>query len=338
MNKSNLSPSCVFDQFKQINQIPRPSKHEEKMVAYLKDFAQKHGLEVKVDAVNNVIIRKPATKGMENRKVVILQSHTDMVCDKLVDVEFDFDKDPIQTYVDGDWMKAKGTTLGADDGIGCGKTTLLNILGLLDQPTIGRYLFNGRDVGKFSSSRKARIRNREIGFIFQNFNLVTNMTVLDNVVLPLTYRHGWNYKNLEKASQLLDAIGLKNREYFKPNQLSGGQMQRVAIARALISRPSIILADEPTGNLDSNNSRVIMDLLTELHKKGNTILMVTHNPELLKFASRVIYMRDGQIERDEELTETKAFKVTKRTISNRQKKATNSLKRQKRLTRVRRHK
>lgn len=221
---------------------------------------------------------------------------------------------------------------------GCGKTTLLNILGLLDQPTIGRYLFNGRDVGKFSSSRKARIRNREIGFIFQNFNLVTNMTVLDNVVLPLTYRHGWNYKNLEKASQLLDAIGLKNREYFKPNQLSGGQMQRVAIARALISRPSIILADEPTGNLDSNNSQVIMDLLTELHKKGNTILMVTHNPELLKFASRVIYMRDGQIERDEELTETKAFKVTKRTISNRQKKATNSLKRQKRLTRVRRHK
>lgn len=221
---------------------------------------------------------------------------------------------------------------------GCGKTTLLNILGLLDQPTIGRYLFNGRDVGKFSSSRKARIRNREIGFIFQNFNLVTNMTVLDNVVLPLTYRHGWNYKNLEKASQLLDAIGLKNREYFKPNQLSGGQMQRVAIARALISRPSIILADEPTGNLDSNNSQVIMDLLTELHKKGNTILMVTHNPELLKFASRVIYMRDGQIERDEELTETKAFKVTKRTISNRQKKATNSLKRQKRLTRVRRRK
>ncbi len=221
---------------------------------------------------------------------------------------------------------------------GCGKTTLLNILGLLDQPTIGRYLFNGRDVGKFSSSRKDRIRNREIGFIFQNFNLVTNMTVLDNVVLPLTYRHGWNYKNLEKASQLLDAIGLKNREYFKPNQLSGGQMQRVAIARALISRPSIILADEPTGNLDSNNSQVIMDLLTELHKKGNTILMVTHNPELLKFASRVIYMRDGQIERDEELTETKAFKVTKRTISNRQKKATNSLKRQKRLTRVRRHK
>ena len=251
---------------------------------------------------------------------------------------FGFDDSATDAIVSSNLEIQRGEFVAIMGPSGCGKTTLLNILGLLDQPTIGRYLFNGRDVGKFSSSRKARIRNREIGFIFQNFNLVTNMTVLDNVVLPLTYRHGWNYKNLEKASQLLDAIGLKNREYFKPNQLSGGQMQRVAIARALISRPSIILADEPTGNLDSNNSRVIMDLLTVLHKKGNTILMVTHNPELLKFASRVIYMRDGQIERDEELTETKAFKVTKRTISNRQKKATNSLKRQKRLTRVRRHK
>lgn len=118
MNKSNLSPSCVFEQFKQINQIPRPSKHEEKMVEYLKEFAKKHGLDVKVDAVNNVNIRKPATPGYENRKVVILQSHTDMVCDKLVDVEFDFNKDAIQSYVDGEWLKAKGTTLGADDGIG----------------------------------------------------------------------------------------------------------------------------------------------------------------------------------------------------------------------------
>ena len=118
MNKSNLSPSCVFEQFKQINQIPRPSKHEEKMVEYLKEFAKKHGLDVKVDAVNNVNIRKPATPGYENRKVVILQSHTDMVCDKLVDVEFDFNKDAIQSYVDGEWMKAKGTTVGADDGIG----------------------------------------------------------------------------------------------------------------------------------------------------------------------------------------------------------------------------
>lgn len=200
---------------------------------------------------------------------------------------------------------------------GCGKTTLLNILGLLDQPTIGRYLFNGRDVGKFSNNRKARIRNREIGFVFQNFNLVQNMTVIDNVVLPLTYSRGWNYKNLEKASELLRTVGLANREYYMPNQLSGGQMQRVAIARALINHPSIILADEPTGNLDSKNSQIIMDELTKLHREGNTILMVTHNPDLLKYASRVIHMKDGQVDRDVELTDTKAFRVTRRTISNR---------------------
>ena len=199
---------------------------------------------------------------------------------------------------------------------GCGKTTLLNILGLLDKPTIGRYLFRGRDVGKFSENKKARIRNREIGFVFQNFNLVSSMTVIDNVVLPLTYGRGWNYKNLEKASAILKTIGLSDREYYLPNQLSGGQKQRAAIARALINHPSIILADEPTGNLDSKNSQIIMNELAKLHKEGNTILMVTHNPELLSYASRVIHMKDGQIDRDVELTENTAFKVTKRTISN----------------------
>ncbi|MDO4271362.1 MAG: ABC transporter ATP-binding protein [Candidatus Saccharibacteria bacterium] len=198
---------------------------------------------------------------------------------------------------------------------GCGKTTLLNILGLLDKPTIGRYYFNGRDVMKFSNNRKAKIRNREIGFVFQNFNLVPTMTVIDNVVLPLTYSKGWNYHHLEKASELLKTVGLSNREYYMPNQLSGGQMQRVAIARALVNHPSIILADEPTGNLDSKNSQIVMDELTKLHREGNTILMVTHNPDLLKYASRVIYMKDGQIDSDEELTDTKAFKVTKRTIN-----------------------
>lgn len=204
---------------------------------------------------------------------------------------------------------------------GCGKTTLLNILGLLDQPTVGRYLFNGRDVGKFSENKKARIRNREIGFVFQNFNLVPSMTVIDNVILPLNYSKGWNFKNLEKGSELLKTFGLASREYYTPNQLSGGQRQRVAIARALINKPSIILADEPTGNLDSKNSQLIMDELTRLHKEGNTILMVTHNPDLLKYASRVIHMKDGQIDRDEELTENKAFRVTKRTISSRKAKA-----------------
>lgn len=218
---------------------------------------------------------------------------------------------------------------------GCGKTTLLNILGLLDQPTIGRYLFNGRNVDKFSNNRKAKIRNREIGFIFQNFNLVPNMTVIDNVVLPLSYSGGWNYKNLEKASDILRKIGLADREYYLPSQLSGGQRQRVAIARALINTPSILLADEPTGNLDSKNSQIIMDELTRLHKAGNTILMVTHNPELLSYASRVIYMKDGQIDRDEELTENSAFRVTKRTISSHKSKWKGT-RRAKRLTRNRR--
>ena len=217
---------------------------------------------------------------------------------------------------------------------GCGKTTLLNILGLLDHPTVGRYLFNGRDVGKFSNNRKARIRNREIGFIFQNFNLVSSMTVIDNVVLPLSYGRGWNFRNLEKASKILKTIGLSDREYYYPNQLSGGQRQRVAIARALINNPSIILADEPTGNLDSKNSQIIMDELTKLHKGGNTILMVTHNPELLSYASRVIYMKDGQIDRDEDLVENSAFRVTKRTISSHKAKWKGT-KRAKRLTKRR---
>ena len=198
---------------------------------------------------------------------------------------------------------------------GCGKTTLLNVLGLLEQPDSGEYMFSGRNIEKFSSNHKARIRNSKIGFIFQNFNLVSDLTVLENVVLPLYYRRGWSYKNLERASELLKTFGLALREYYMPNQLSGGQMQRVAIARALINSPQIILADEPTGNLDSRNSDIIMQELTRLHRAGNTILMVTHNPDLLKYASRVINMKDGKIDRDEELTETAAFKITKRTIS-----------------------
>lgn len=197
---------------------------------------------------------------------------------------------------------------------GCGKTTLLNIISLLDEPTIGRYLFKGRDVSRFSSSRKAKIRNREIGIIFQNFNLINDLTVIENVALPLSYSRGLQYKNLEKASKLLHIVGLGTREYYTPNQLSGGQKQRVAIARALINRPAILLADEPTGNLDSANSKIIMDELARLHKEGNTILMVTHNPDLLKYASRVIQMKDGSIASDAELTGTKAYRVTKRTI------------------------
>ncbi len=197
---------------------------------------------------------------------------------------------------------------------GCGKTTLLNHIGLLETADSGEYLFNGRKASRFSDGRKAKIRNRDIGFIFQGFNLIPNLTVIDNVAMPLSYRRGIGYKNLERASALLKTFGLSLREYYKPYQLSGGQMQRVAIARALINSPKIILADEPTGNLDTTNSNLIMQEFTKLHSAGNTILMVTHNPDLLKYASRVIYMHDGKIDRDEELTTTTAFKTTRRTL------------------------
>jgi putative ABC transport system ATP-binding protein len=200
---------------------------------------------------------------------------------------------------------------------GCGKTTLMNMLGLLDRPTGGEYLLNGRNVARIGAARKARIRNREIGFVFQNFNLIEKLNVLDNVVLPLTYQRGLNYRHQQKASQLLKTFGLSNREYYAPHQLSGGQTQRVAIARALINDPSIILADEPTGNLDSKNSEIIMDELTRIHREGNTILMVTHNPDLLSYASRVIHMKDGQIVRDIELTENKAHATANKFISRR---------------------
>jgi putative ABC transport system ATP-binding protein len=202
---------------------------------------------------------------------------------------------------------------------GCGKTTLLNILGLLDRPEKGEYFLNGRNVARLRDSRKSRIRGEMIGFIFQNFNLIPTLTVLDNVALPLAYRHGLVFKKQEKASKLLKDFGLQTREYYMPNQLSGGQAQRVAIARALINNPSIILADEPTGNLDSKNSEIIMDELTRLHREGNTILMVTHNPDLLSYASRVIHMKDGQIDRDEELTDTAAYRATARFVSRRKK-------------------
>lgn len=193
---------------------------------------------------------------------------------------------------------------------GCGKTTLLNILGLMDRASDGEYFLNGRNVAKFSANRRAKIRANEIGFIFQNFNLIDSMNVIDNVVLPLQYSRGESFKNFEKASEILKKIGLENRDYYMPNQLSGGQTQRAAIARALINQPSIILADEPTGNLDSENSEIIMNEFKKIHKKGNTILLVTHNPDLLKFASRVLYMRDGEIARDVQLTKTEAYKIT----------------------------
>ena len=181
---------------------------------------------------------------------------------------------------------------------GCGKTTLLNVLGLLDRPDEGDYFLDGTSVERLSSKQHARIRSNQIGIVFQSFNLINRLTVLENVALPLTYKGVRRTKRLERASEILKTFHLQEREYYMPWQLSGGQMQRVAIARALVNEPSIILADEPTGNLDSRSSHVIMEELAELHKKGNTIIMVTHNPNLTSYASRVINMLDGKIASD----------------------------------------
>lgn len=181
---------------------------------------------------------------------------------------------------------------------GCGKTTLLNILGLLDSSTEGEYLLDDQDVSSISNRKKARIRSRQIGFVFQSFNLVNRLNVIENVALPLIYQGVGKVKRLEMASAILKNFHLSEREYYMPWQLSGGQTQRVAIARALVNNPSIILADEPTGNLDSRASHIIMQELADLHKRGNTIIMVTHNPRLTSYATRVITMIDGKIDTD----------------------------------------
>lgn len=181
---------------------------------------------------------------------------------------------------------------------GCGKTTLLNILGLLDSADDGEYLLDGIEVDQLSSRQRARIRSQQIGVVFQNFNLINRLSVIENVALPLTYKGVSRTKRLERASEILKTFHLGEREYYMPWQISGGQMQRVAIARALVNKPSIILADEPTGNLDSRSSHVIMEELSELHKMGNTIIMVTHNPNLTSYASRVINMLDGRVASD----------------------------------------
>jgi putative ABC transport system ATP-binding protein len=181
---------------------------------------------------------------------------------------------------------------------GCGKTTLLNILGLLDRSDDGEYLLDGTSVESLSGARHARIRSQQIGIVFQSFNLINRLPVIENVALPLTYRGMSRTKRLIMASDILKSFHLSEREYYMPWQLSGGQMQRVAIARALVNNPSIILADEPTGNLDSKSSHIVMEELSDLHKRGNTIIMVTHNPNLTTYASRVIHMIDGTIASD----------------------------------------
>ncbi len=183
---------------------------------------------------------------------------------------------------------------------GSGKSTLMNVIGLLDRPTHGEYHLGNKKVSRLGANQRAKARRDKIGFIFQSFNLLPRLTALENVGLPLLYKGASMGKRTKKARDMLERVGLGDRAYYYPRQLSGGQMQSVAIARALVNEPQIIIADEPTGNLDSNSSRLVMELLGEIHKTGNTIVFVTHNPELTRFATRVVYMQDGAIKHDEQ--------------------------------------
>src|SRR5271169_1799976 len=189
----------------------------------------------------------------------------------------------------------KGEYLSIAGPSGCGKSTLLAILGLLDSPSDGSYILNGKPVQGLKLSERARIRNREIGFIFQAFNLIGDLTVYENVELPLTYRGMPSAERKKRVHEALERVGMSHRVKHYPSQLSGGQQQRVAVARALAGDPSILLADEPTGNLDSQNGEQVMDLMRELHRGGATICMVTHDPRYARYADRAIHLFDGRV-------------------------------------------
>lgn len=193
----------------------------------------------------------------------------------------------------------KGECVAVMGPSGSGKSTLMNMIGLLDHPSHGDYRINGKRVSRLTSKRRARIRRDRIGFIFQSYNLLGRLTALENVALPLLYKGYTTSKRNSTARAMLERVGMHDRTYYYPRQLSGGQTQCVAIARALVNSPEIIIADEPTGNLDTESSRLVMELLSEIHKGGNTIIFVTHNPELTRYATRVVYMQDGAIRHDE---------------------------------------
>ena len=188
----------------------------------------------------------------------------------------------------GEWISIMGPS-------GSGKSTLMNILGCLDRPTSGKYLLDGAEVDSLSDDQLATERNKKIGFVFQNFNLLPRMDALNNVALPLIYAGISREERMKKAAHALERVGRGNRLDHRPNELSGGQRQRVAIARALVNDPTIVLADEPTGNLDTRSGEEIMDIFKELHKQGRTIVLVTHEPEIAEFAERIIVVRDGEI-------------------------------------------
>jgi putative ABC transport system ATP-binding protein len=194
----------------------------------------------------------------------------------------------------------KGEYVSIAGPSGCGKSTLLSILGLLDSPSEGEYTLNGKEVANLKMSERARIRNREVGFIFQAFNLIGDLTVYENVELPLTYRGMPSSERKQKVHDALERVGMAHRMKHYPSQLSGGQQQRVAVARAVCGEPSILLADEPTGNLDSTNGEAVMELMSELHKAGATICMVTHDPRYAEYADRTVHLFDGRIVEEKE--------------------------------------
>ncbi len=181
---------------------------------------------------------------------------------------------------------------------GSGKSTLMNLIGCLDTPSAGEYILNGQDVSKMNDDELAEIRNKEIGFVFQTFNLLPRYNALENVMLPLIYAGIPKVERMERASQVISNVGLKDRAHHKPNELSGGQRQRVAVARALVGNPSLILADEPTGNLDSKTSVDVMGLFRDIHEKGNTIILVTHEEDIARYAHRIVRLMDGEVEYD----------------------------------------
>ena len=189
---------------------------------------------------------------------------------------------------------------------GSGKSTLMNILGCLDSPTAGTYILNGNDVSKMEDNALAEIRNKEIGFVFQQFNLLPRLSAVDNVALPLVYAGVTKKQRTEIAMHVLDKVGLADRSHHKPNELSGGQSQRVAIARALVNNPSMILADEPTGNLDTKTSMEIMEIFGSIQSAGNTVVLVTHEEDIAKYAQRIVRLRDGVIETDKRKSATHA--------------------------------
>jgi putative ABC transport system ATP-binding protein len=198
----------------------------------------------------------------------------------------------------------RGEYVSVEGPSGCGKSTLLSLIGLLDSPTSGRYTLNGKSVERLSLTERAAVRNREIGFIFQNFNLIGDLSVRDNVELPLIYRGVNKQERVRRVAEVLERVGVSARANHIPAQLSGGQQQRVAVARALAGNPSLLLADEPTGNLDSKNGEAVMELLSELHGSGATIIMVTHDRRFAGYANRKIGLLDGKIESSHDLVES----------------------------------